>query len=383
MTMNIVVCAGEASGDQLASGLVRELKLRYPDAQFFGIAGPKMVEAGCEAWHNIEELSVMGFVDVLKQLPRLLRLRKSFMKKVLAIKPTLYVGIDAPDFNLPIEKKLKSHGVKTVHYVSPTVWAWRQGRIHGIKKAVDLMLTIFPFEQQIYQQYQIPVCYVGHPRAAELAACKPKEQVRAQLSLPIKPHTFALLPGSRHAEVSSLAPVFLSTLQRLQEKGVEFTAVMPAANAKLYRVLQHELQQFPTLTELVTITDGQAELALAAADIVLTVSGTSTLETMLVGRPMVVAYKMPALNWLIARWLVKIKYCSLPNLLADEALVPEFLQEHVTTDNLVAAVMQLMASPVKLQQLQQRFAAISESLNLDSDTLAANAIVSLLENECK
>ena len=377
--MDVVVCAGETSGDVLAAGLIAKLKQRFPDAKFYGIAGPKMVAAGCVAWHDIEELSVMGFVDVIKQLPRLLQLRRQLVKKTLAIKPELYIGVDAPDFNLPIERRLKQAGVKTVHYVSPTVWAWRGGRIHGIKKAVDLMLIIFPFEQEIYNSHQIPVCFVGHPRAQVLAQVPSKTDARQQLGLPEAAHYFALLPGSRHMEVAMLAPVFLATMAKFAGQGMDFVAVIPAANANLGKMLQQQLANFPELAMKVVIVPQQVELALAAADLVLTVAGTSTLEAMLVGRPMVVAYRLSALNWLLCRWLVKVKYCSLPNLLANQALVPEFLQDDVMPDKLCAALQHWLDNPEQIQQLLKRFAAISETLRLDADERAAAAVAKLLE----
>lgn len=338
--MRIGIVAGELSGDQLGAGLIRALRARYPHATFEGVGGPKMIAEGFTSHYPIDRLAVMGLVEPLKRLPELLSMRRWLKRHFLAVRPDVFIGIDSPDFNLGLEFGLRRHGIKTVHYVSPSVWAWRQGRIRKIARAVDLMLTLLPFEADFYHQHRVPVAFVGHPLAAQLPMEPDTAGARAALSLAADDRVLAVLPGSRSGEVAQLAPCFLQTVRRCREVIPGLKVVIPAASRARRDQLEALLQQ-EGLADI-QLLDGQSLLAMTAADAVLLTSGTVALEAMLLKKPMVVAYRMGAASyWLLSR-MVKTPFISLPNLLAGTAVVPELLQDEVTVDRLVAELQPLL-----------------------------------------
>lgn len=386
--MHIGIVAGEASGDILGAGLMRALKQHYPNAHFSGIGGRAMLAEGMNSLFPLETLSVMGIVEVLKHLPRLLNCRNQLCKHFLDNPPAVFIGIDAPDFNLNLEQMLRETGIKTVHYVSPTVWAWREGRLKKIVKACDLMLTLFPFEAQYYRDHQVRVKFVGHPLADNLAlnpiaespqhAEPARVQVRQQLGIAGYKTVIALLPGSRRQEIQQLAPLFLQTAQQLIEQhGDNLHFIMPLAHPR-FKAQIDEYQQLLKCELPITLLDGQAQHAMLAADVVLVASGTATLEAMLCKRPMVVAYRMATLTYWLAKWLVRLPHFSLPNLLARRELVPEFLQHEATAQNLAKAVNYWLDNPEQVLVLQHQFYDLHAQLKRGASEEAARAIVGLL-----
>lgn len=340
--MRIGIVAGELSGDQLGAGLIRALRARYPHATFEGVGGPKMIAEGFTSHYPIDRLAVMGLVEPLKRLPELLSMRRWLKRHFLAVRPDVFIGIDSPDFNLGLELGLRRQGIKTVHYVSPSVWAWRQGRIHKIARAVDLMLTLLPFEADFYRQHQVPVAFVGHPLAAQLPMVPDTSGARAALSLSAQDRVLAVLPGSRSGEVAQLAPCFLKTVRRCREAIPGLKVVIPAASPARRDQLEALLLQEGLID--IQLLDGQSLLAMTAADAVLLTSGTVALEAMLLKKPMVVAYRLGGASyWLLSR-MVKTPFISLPNLLAGSAVVPELLQDDVTIDRLVAELQPLLTN---------------------------------------
>lgn len=375
--MQIALVAGELSGDALGADLIPALRQHYPDAQFYGIGGPQMQAQGLVSLAPLETLSVMGLVEVLRHLPTLLKLRRQLLDRFLADRPAVFIGIDAPDFNLRLERPLKQAGIPTVHYVSPSVWAWRQGRVRGIAKAVDLMLTLYPFEAAFYRDHAVPVHCVGHPLADRIALHNDRLTARQTLGLAPNRRWLALLPGSRVQEIQRLAPLFLATAQRLATQRPELGFVLPAATPRI-RALLAELIATEAPDTAIVLLDGQAHDAMIAADLVLLASGTATLEALLLKRPMVVAYRLSALTYAIAARLVKIPYVSQPNLLAGRELVPEFIQNRATVDNLAHALLTLLDDPAHCAQLQTEFTAIHQRLRNDASRSAAAAIADLL-----
>lgn len=339
--MRIGIVAGELSGDQLGAGLIRALRERYPDAVFEGVGGPKMIAEGFISHYPIERLSVMGFVEPLKRLPELLAMRRWLKRHFLATRPDVFIGIDSPDFNLGLELALRKGGLKTAHYVSPSVWAWRQGRIRKIARAVDLMLTLLPFEADFYRKHRVPVAFVGHPLAAQLPMTPDVEAARTALSLEPEDRVLAVLPGSRGGEVAHLGQLFLQVVRQCQSEVPGLKVVIPAASPARRTQLEALLQQ-ENLTNI-QLLDGQSLQAMTAADAVLLASGTVALEAMLLKKPMVVAYRMGGASyWLLSR-LVKTPHISLPNLLAGQALVPEILQDDITVERLSAELKPLLS----------------------------------------
>lgn len=374
----IGLVAGEASGDNLGGGLVRELRARLPGAGCFGVAGPRMVEAGCEAWFPSDALAVMGLAEILRHLPRLLRLRRELVARLLEARPDVFVGIDSPEFNLRVARQLKAAGVPTVQYVSPQVWAWRQGRVRTIGQSVDLVLCLLPFERQFYDEHRVRAVFVGHPLADRIPLVSDTVPARAALGLSPGAQVVAVLPGSRGGEVGKLGAPFAATLAWLkaQRPAVEFVA--PMANAHARSVFEQALAAEAPGVE-VRIVDGRAQEALTAADAVLVASGTATLETALVKRPMVVAYRVaPLTGWLLREMkLVKTSHFSQPNLLAGRPLVPEFFQEQVRPDVLGPALLAQLERPDRAD-LTAQFTAIHQSLRCDASARAADAIAELL-----
>ncbi|AOE50351.1 lipid-A-disaccharide synthase [Kangiella sediminilitoris] len=337
----IAIVAGEASGDILGAGLISELKKKYPDAVFEGIAGPLMKKEGCASLYPMESLSVMGLLPILKKLPELLKLRANLARYWVDTKPDLFIGIDAPEFNIGLEQKLKSHGIKTVHYVSPSVWAWRPKRIHKIKKSVDLMLCLFPFEQQIYQRHAIDNFCVGHPLADEIPINTDKQKARDELDLDKDAQLICIMPGSRGSELKLLGPDFIEMAVLLKKFYPEVTFIAPMANEKRRFQFQEQLakasEKYPDLPNI-RLIDGQSRTAMTAADYIVMASGTATLEAMLIKRPTVVAYKVGDVSYRVFKQLLTIDRFSIPNLLSKKELLPELIQDECTADNLFAEV---------------------------------------------
>jgi len=374
----IGLIAGEASGDNLGGALIRALQGRTPGARYFGVAGPRMTEAGCEAWVPSDALSIMGLAEILKHLPRLLRLRRDLVARLLAARPDVFVGIDSPEFNLRVARKLKAQGVPTVQYVSPQVWAWRQGRVRTIGRSVDLVLCLLPFESAFYDAHSVRAVFVGHPLADRVPLESDPLPARAALGLSADAQVVAVLPGSRGAEVAKLGAPFAATLAWLKSRRPQIEFVAPMANAHARSLFERALAAHAPGVQ-VRLVDGRAEEALTAADAVLVASGTATLETALVKRPMVVAYRVaPLTGWLLREMkLVKTDYFSQPNLLAGRRLVPEFFQEQVRPDTLGPAVLEQLERPDRAE-LVAAFTDIHRMLRRDASARAADAVLELL-----
>jgi len=377
--LRIGVIAGESSGDILGASLIESLKKTHPDLIVEGVGGPRMIATGCRSFFAMDRLSVMGLVEPLKRLPELLRMRRQLKKYFLANPPDVFIGIDSPDFTLNIERYLKARGIKTVHYVSPSVWAWRQGRIHSIKQSVDHMLTLFPFEQAIYREHGIPVTFVGHPLADAFPLDCDKSQYRQQLGLKKEVHYVALLPGSREAEVSLLLPLFLQVAQQCLTAMPTLHFLIPAASTARLGQLQMLLanSNLP-ITTPITLFDGRSHEVMGASDAVLMASGTTTLEAMLLKKPMVVAYKMAPLSYAIISRLLKTPYVSLPNLLANQMLVPELIQHDATVDSISAVLLKALRDDAGNQTLQETFRDLHQQLRCHAGDRAAQAVLSVI-----
>ena len=371
----VALVAGEASGDILGAGLMQALREQHPDIEFIGVGGPLMEAQGLQSFFPMERLAVMGLVEVLGRLRELLRRRKQLVDYLLEEQPDVFIGIDAPDFNLDLELKLREQGIKTVHYVSPSVWAWRQKRVFKIKRACDLMLCLLPFEAQFYREHQVPVHFVGHPLADSIGLEHDRDAARCQLGLDLAAPLVALMPGSRGGEVSRLGELFLQSARLLHQQQPEVAFVLPAASPQRREQLEQLLTGFEDLP--VTLLDGQSQLALQACDAVLIASGTATLEAMLFKRPMVVAYRLAGLTYRILKLMVKSRHFALPNLLAGEALVPEFIQHAATAENLAAAVAQQLHDG---SRQTGRFLELHQQLRLNASGEAARAVLQLLEH---
>ncbi|MFT4045460.1 MAG: lipid-A-disaccharide synthase [Solimonas sp.] len=379
--LKIAVVAGELSGDLLGGALVAALRARLPDAQFYGVAGPRMRAAGVEAIASIDQLSVMGIAEVLPALPRILRLRRELIARFSADRPDVVIGIDAPDFNLGVERALRVQDIRTVHVVSPTVWAWRAGRVKTIARAVERILCLFPFEPAFYAQRGVVADYIGHPLADQLDASVTPLAARAELGLPPEAPTVAVLPGSRGSELKHLAAPFAEAARRIAEQVPGIRFVTPLARPGLRAAMEAAIAAHTP--ELVwTLVDGRSREVMRAADAVLIASGTATLECLLVGRPMVVSYRgSPFTAWLLLKLgLLKTQYVSLPNLLADEPTVPELLQDDATPDKLAAAVLELLApgSAARARQLAA-FDRVRATLRCDAAARAADIIAGMLQ----
>jgi len=377
--LRIGIVAGEASGDILGSGLINALKKRFPDAEFEGIGGELMLAAGCRSHVPMERLSVMGLVEVLGRLCELLKVRRKLRDHFLADPPDLFVGVDAPDFNLKLEGWLKDAGIPTVHYVSPSVWAWKQKRIYKIKKTTDLVLSLFPFEAQHYAPTQQSVAFVGHPLATKIPADVNVSDSRKRFAVKEGETIIAILPGSRGSELKYLAEPFLETARWLSERIENVRFVIPAANEHRHDQL-HQLinERFADLNVQLVMKNSREVMAIS--DAILIASGTATLEATLLQKPMVVAYKMAGVTYSIYSRMVKSRFISLPNLLADEALVPEILQDDVQPDVLGPAILKALQDQSYRSHLATRFAEIHEHLNMDADEKAADALVHLLKS---
>ncbi|MDC9604790.1 lipid-A-disaccharide synthase [Xenorhabdus griffiniae] len=372
----IGLVAGETSGDILGAGLIRALKAKIPHAHFVGVAGPLMQAEGCEAWYEMEELAVMGIVEVLGRLPRLLKIRKDLTARFTALRPDVFIGIDAPDFNLTLEGRLKQQGIKTIHYVSPSVWAWRQKRVFKIGRSTDLVLAFLPFEKAFYDRFNVPCRFIGHTMADAMPLQPDKAAAREILGIPLAAHCLAILPGSRHAEVEMLSADFLKTAQLLREKFPDLHVLVPLVNAKRREQFQRIKNEIaPDL--LLHLLDGKAREAMIASDATLLASGTAALECMLAKCPMVVGYRMKPFTFWLAQRLVKTPYVSLPNLLAGKQLVKELLQDECEPHALSEALLPLVQGGADVEALKQTFLHLHESIRCDADEQAAQAVLEL------
>ncbi len=377
--MRIMLVAGELSGDQLGAGVVHLLRQHYPDAIIEGIGGTQMIHAGLNSLYPIDALSVMGLVEVLKHLPAILKVRRGILKHCQENPPDMYIGIDAPDFNLPIEAKLKAQGIKTAHYVSPSVWAWREGRMKKIKRATDIVFAILPFEEAFYQKHQHKALFVGHPLANKIPLSEDTTSARQELRLETTQHkVVALLPGSRTQEIVRILPVFLETILQLKDAGYDFHTLLPVAKKSLYADInkcQALLQQLN-----VQLVDGNAHTVLQACDFALVASGTATLETMLYKKPMVIGYKTSKLTALILKRMLKTKFVGLPNILANKAIVPELLQDQFTADGCAKELQKFFDHPALVSRIKESFLKLHQDLIQDADIKVSNQIIKLLDS---
>ena len=375
--LHVGIVAGEASGDNLAAGLIQAIRKKVPDAVFEGIAGPRMQEAGCVSLYPMAELAVMGLVEVLKHLPRLISIRRGLKRHFLDKPPDIFIGVDAPDFNLGLEKSLKQSGIRTLHYVSPSVWAWRKYRVRKIAASVDCMLTLFPFEERFYVEQQVPARCVGHPLADLIVDDVSPAQARRQIKLEHKGPVVALLPGSRVGEIKRMAADFLNAAVWCYQRRDDLHFVVPLANYECQLAFEEVLSTIETRLPL-TLLVGQGLQSMAAANAVMLASGTATLECMLLKRPMVVAYRLSPVTYQLARMLVNSRYFSLPNLLADRPLVKELIQGEVSPESLGREILALIEDPQRAQELAGIFSAIHAELRRDANRVAAETVLELV-----
>jgi lipid-A-disaccharide synthase len=377
--LRVGIVAGESSGDQLGAALITALRAHVPDVECFGVAGPKMIAAGCEAWAGAEELAVMGLTEVVRHLPRLLRLRASLTARFLTSRPDVFVGIDAPEFNLGLARRLHAAGLKTVQYVSPQVWAWRQGRVRKIGLACDLVLCLLPFETEFYSRHGVAAAFVGHPLADQIPLQVDRQSARAALGLEPSATIVALLPGSRVGEVERLGADFLEAAAWLHARRPGLQFIAPMATARAREAFENKQAQVPAAPRILLV-EGRAQQALAACDAAIVASGTATLETLLSRRPMVVAYRLGALTAFLLRRLrlVKVPYFSQPNLLVGRALVPELFQEQVSGAALGEALLARLSDREYLRELEEAFRQVHETLRGGAAARAAEAILGLL-----
>ena len=378
----IAIIAGEVSGDILGAGLIHALKARYPNAKFIGIGGERMIAEGFETLFDMEELSVMGLVEVLKHLPRLLNIRRSIIEQLSALKPDVFIGIDAPDFNLDVELKLKQQGIKTIHYVSPSVWAWRQKRVYKIAAATNLVLAFLPFEKAFYDRFNVPCRFIGHTMADAIPLKPNRDEACQLLNLDPAQRYMAILVGSRGSEVEFLSEPFLQTAQLLHQRYPDVKFLVPLINQKRRQQFEQIKQRVAPELDMILL-DGNARAAIIAAEATLLASGTAALEAMLCKSPMVVGYRMKPFTYFLAKRLVKTKYVSLPNLLADEMLVPELIQEDCNPTNLAEKLSLYLSEDKSAVQnrhvLLQRFAELHQRIQCNADQQAAQAVIDLLE----
>lgn len=376
--IRIGIVAGEASGDLLAARLVQALRKLHPDLEFEGIAGPQMLDKGVVAKFPMEKLAVRGYVEVLRHFREILDIRKNLKEYWLARPPHLFIGIDAPDFNLGLEESLKRAGVPTVHFVSPSIWAWRGRRIKQIARAVTHMLLVFPFEKSLYQHAQIPATYVGHPLADSIPLLPDQEGARAELNLGAANPVFAFLPGSRQSEVKLHARLFLETMALLEQRHADGIFLMPLVSEETVALMHAEISRFNSTSHRLTILQGKAQQAMTAADVVLVASGTATLEAALLKRPMVITYKVPMLTAMLMWPRRLLPYIGLPNILAGEMLVPEILQRDATPQRLAAALNAQLEDKAARKKLMEKFTQMHIELRQNSAQQAAQTIMQLL-----
>ena len=374
----IGIVAGEASGDLLGSHLIRALKKRRPDLEFVGIAGPKMMAEGAKTLFPMERLSVRGFVEVIRHLPGLLKLRKQLAQHFLQNPPDLFIGIDAPDFNFALERKLKQHGIRTIHYVSPSIWAWRKGRIRKIKAAVSHMLALFPFEPAIYQAADIPVSYVGHPLADILPLESSMREAREDLKLQNANQVIAMLPGSRQSEVRQLARLYVRTARLMLNKQPSLKFLIPLVTKETREIFQQAIYDDNAQDLPLQILFGHAHLAMQAADAIIVASGTATLEAALIKRPMVITYRMPRLSWMLLKRMNYLPYVGLPNILANRFVVPELLQHDANPEKLAETTLHLIEDKNLMAEIREEFTRMHLTLRQNTEEKAADAILAYL-----
>lgn len=377
-TPTIGIVAGEASGDLLGAHLIQALREHVPQARFVGIGGPRMQAAGMQVLFAMDKLAVRGYVEVLRHYLEIVGIRRQITKHFLREPPACFIGVDAPDFNLDLELRLKSAGIPTVHYVSPSIWAWRGRRIHKIKRAVTKVLTLFPFEARFYEEARIPVAYVGHPLADMLGDFPGMQAARRQLHLPAAARVVALLPGSRVSELEQMAELFVATAVKIAAAVPDVLFLAPLVTRETRELFEAALYRRETPSFNVTILFGHAHDAMAAADVVLVASGTATLEAALLKRPMVITYKMPRISWWIMKYRRYQPYVGLPNILAGELLVPEFLQDDATPENLAQAVLNLLSDATVRSRLETRFSSMLGELRQNTAQKVAAALLPML-----
>jgi len=378
--LRIGIVAGETSGDIIAADLINTFKQTYPDVQFEGIAGPLMREAGCKAIFQTEDMSVMGFTEVLKKLPQLLKLRKQIAEHFIQNPPDVFIGVDAPDFNLILERKLKATGITTVHYVSPSAWAWRTYRVKKIAQSFDMMLSLLPFEADFYRKNGVEAKFVGHPMADQIPFENSRDEAVEKLQLKKGVRTVALLPGSRSSEVNNILPILLEAAYYATEKQSDIQFVIPAATAKLKGVIDSLIEeQAPDLD--VTVVQGKARDAMLSSELVMLASGTATLEAMLLKRPMVVTYKMSWISFQIFKFFTVVKHVALPNHFDDTHPVPEYIQDDATKESLGEAMLELLNNQEKRHVMIDNFQKYHESLKKNASLQATNAVLELIEEK--
>ena len=378
--LRIAMVAGEASGDLLASHLIEALRAKLPNAVFYGIGGPKMLGQGFKAWHPLEKLAVRGYVEVLKHYREISAIRSDLKRRLLAEPPDVFIGIDAPDFNLALEKSLKQRGIPSIHYVSPSIWAWRGKRIHKIGAAVSRILALFPFEPPLYEKQGIPVSYVGHPLADMLPVDDGRDGARLLLGLAAQQPIFALLPGSRQSEVQYMAATFIETARLIQQRLPNAQFLVPLATRETRLLFETALYQCNARELPIRLLFGHAHEAMMASDAVLVASGTATLEAALLKRPMAIAYKMSPLSHRLMRRMGYLPYVGLPNVLAGKFVVPEFIQDDATPENLAQALLNLYADKASCARISETFREIHLQLKQNTAEKAAAAILDYLPN---
>ncbi len=362
----------------MGSHLIRALKKRRPDIEFVGIAGPKMQAEGAKSLFPMEQLSVRGYVEVLRHLPGLLSLRKQLRRYFLQTRPDLFIGIDAPDFNFALERSLKKKGIPTIHYVSPSIWAWRKGRIKKIKSAVSHMLALFPFEPAIYQDAGIQVSYVGHPLADILPITPDMQAARESLKLSQDARVIAMLPGSRQSEVKQLADLYVKTARLIAEQQADTVFLVPLVTRETRAIFQEAIYENNAEDLPLQILFGHAHMAMEAADAVIVASGTATLEAALIKRPMVITYRMPALSWFLLKRMNYLPYVGLPNILAGRFVVPELLQHDATPEKLADATLRMINDEALMKDIREEFTRMHQLLRQNTEEKAADAILAIL-----
>ena len=378
--MKIGLVAGEASGDVLGAGLIRAIRARVPDATFEGVAGPQMLAAGCDQWEPANSLAVMGLIEPLAHIPRLLRLRRELVRRWHESPPDVFVGIDAPDFNLGLEKKLRKAGIRTAHYVSPSIWAWRSGRVKKVRKAADTVLCILPFEPALYDAHGVNAVFVGHPSATASPDVVDMAAARAKLQLDAR-QVVAVLPGSRGGEVARIGGIVAEAAKAIHDVRPDVQFVTPVATPKLRTVIEQQLLA-AGVAEHFTLLDGDSQAAMSAADVVLLASGTAVLEAAMLRKPAVATYRVNSLTYWLGQSvlrLVKLAHYTLPNLLTDEPLVPEFIQNEALPGPIADAVVAMLDDPQRRQSISERFGRLRSELALDADQHAAEAIIRLAQ----
>jgi len=373
--MTIVLVAGEASGDQLGAALIRAIRLKEPETRFAGIGGPLMKAEGCDCWWDTGQLSVMGLYEVISHLPRLIKLRRQLIQRVVELKPDVFIGIDAPDFNLGVEKRLKARAIPVMHYVSPTIWAWRSGRVKTITKSTDRVMCLFPFEPACYQHYPVAADYTGHPMADEIPLEVSTESARLALGVDTSNTCVAILPGSRMSEVEKHSSAMLDAAVILSQRYPDINFLIPAATELIADYFKTILREYPGLN--CRLYSGRGKDVMAAADVVICASGTATLEVMLINRPMVVCYRASGMTYRLMTWfkMLKTRFISLPNILAAESLVPELIQHEVTGQRIADEVIRWLDQPQLRADLKHRFDLLHRELRIDAAVSASNVVL--------